>query len=74
MQSLGLHTYRQAMVKTDPVDPAAERRSTPDELARRVARYRERLIAEGRMNSVRRLDMAVAESGDNDRTRPMGSR
>ncbi len=59
MQSLGSKPYKLSMTKVIPTDPAVQEQSVQEDLARRVARYRERLVAEGRLNSVRSLDKAV---------------
>ena len=60
------------MPKRDPA-VCAPGASQSDDLEQRVARYRARLIAEGRMNSVRHLDRSVAAPGP-DEARDKGPR
>lgn len=54
------------MRKPDSDDSAHRGAIAHDDLGTRVARYRARLIAEGRMNSVKQLDHSVAESASKD--------
>jgi hypothetical protein len=51
------------MRKRDSAD-GAPGTAKSDDLEHRVARYRARLIAEGRVNSVKQLDRSVAETSD----------
>ena len=48
------------MKKSEHVMPATQGQSGPKDLLPWVARYRARLMAEGRLNAVRTLDKAIA--------------
>jgi len=47
----------------DPAAPGPEEDSPASDLARRLARYRRRIEAEGRPRSVRVLDQAIKDAG-----------
>lgn len=49
------------MTHLTPAEDPSAGADAPEDLGQRVARYRARLIAEGRMNSVRHLDRSVAQ-------------
>jgi len=52
------------MDKLDPVSSKFEEDSPATDLARRLARYRRRIEAEGRPRSVRVIDQAIRDAGD----------
>jgi hypothetical protein len=51
------------MDKIDPVPSPEEEDSASSDLARRLARYRRRVEAEGRPRSVRVIDRAIEDAG-----------
>jgi len=51
------------MDKLDPVSSKFEEDSPATDLARRLARYRRRIEAEGRPRSVRVIDKAIRDAG-----------
>ena len=51
----------------EPEVPDVPETGASHELAERLARYRARLVAEGRMNAVRMFDRAVAQPVPNNR-------
>jgi hypothetical protein len=51
------------MDKFDPVTPPRDEAEAASDLARRLARYRRRVEAEGRPRSVRFIDRAIDEAG-----------
>lgn len=51
------------MDKLDPVNPPRDENEAASDLARRLARYRRRVEAEGRPRSVRFIDRAIDEVG-----------
>jgi hypothetical protein len=55
------------MSKTEPRSCAAQEECAPETLFDSIARYRSRLVAEGRLNTVRNLDKAVAKLGHHGR-------
>ena len=57
-----LATSGTQMDKLDPVSPAPEEESADSDLARRLARYRRRVEAEGRPRSVRLIDRAIEDA------------
>lgn len=51
------------MDKLDPLNPPRDENEAAADLARRLARYRRRVEAEGRPRSVRFIDRAIDEAG-----------
>jgi len=58
------------MDKLEPEAAGAPQEACPVDLARRLARYRRRVEAEGRQRSVRAIDRAIADASAD---RPRGS-
>ena len=51
------------MDNLDPATPGPEEDNSASDLARRLARYRRRIEAEGRPRSVRVVDQAIKDAG-----------
>ena len=51
------------MDKLDPAKPHEREESAASDLARRLARYRRRLEAEGRLRSAKLVDRAIDDAG-----------
>jgi hypothetical protein len=51
------------MDKLDPATPPREEDETASDLARRLARYRRRVEAEGRPRSLKLIDRAIEDAG-----------
>lgn len=51
------------MDKPDPLDPPENEDESDSDLARRLARYRRRVEAEGRPRSVKVIDRAIKDAG-----------
>lgn len=51
------------MERIEPVIPNEEDESVASDLARRLARYRRRVEAEGRPRSLRLIDRAIEDAG-----------
>ena len=51
------------MDKLDPVNPPRDEDNDASDLARRLARYRRRVEAEGRPRSLRLIDRAIEDAG-----------
>jgi len=51
------------MDKPDPVIPPRDEAEAASDLARRLARYRRRVEAEGRPRSLRLIDRAIEDAG-----------
>lgn len=61
-QSGGHHIILAIMERIEPTQ-CDEQESAAADLARRLARYRSRIAAEGRPRSVRLIDQAIADAG-----------
>ena len=51
------------MNQSDPLNPPDDKDEAAADLARRLARYRRRVEAEGRPRSVKVIDRAIEEAG-----------
>jgi hypothetical protein len=58
------------MDKLDPTPPPRDEDEATSDLARRLARYRCRVEAEGRPRSVRLIDRAIEDAGKNGKEPP----
>jgi hypothetical protein len=52
------------MEKLDPMNPPSDEDEAAADLARRLARYRRRVEAEGRPRSVKVIDRAIRDAGN----------
>lgn len=59
--------FRHVMDKLDPVIPPRGEDEAALDLARRLARYRRRVEAEGRPRSLKLIDRAIEDAGKNSK-------